>query len=265
MRTACESFGSHLVNRSAAASSRGLRFGDISRASLSSHSRSSAHNCKSHASPYGRSKLARPSPRRYAASCCKFSAVRLFLNASRAAWANGASGNVRSSRTSSQWPCTEECQSYQPQNAGVSFRGGATSASLLSTWLILFGYSLCTHASASLAKRSAACASNDGELAGSVARAIDESNSTKPGTFFMVSERPTHDLIYRLPPCQSPPKPERRRSRAFAGSPLPADPVGGTQLPAMHLGDRRTSRFPPRDTRDGPAVWFHKEDRLHLI
>ena len=30
------------------------------------------------------------------------------------ALANGASGNRRSSRTSSQWPCTSECQSRQP-------------------------------------------------------------------------------------------------------------------------------------------------------
>jgi len=57
------------------------------------------------------SKLARPSARRYAASCVMFSVVRLCRNASRALGAKVASGNVLISRTSSQCPCTEECQS----------------------------------------------------------------------------------------------------------------------------------------------------------
>ena len=95
----------------------------------------------------------------YATSPAMCAGVRLAASAARAFGTNGASGNVRARRTRSQWPCTAECQSKQPQNAGVSSRGGLTSASLASTCAILFGYSLCTQARARSAKRCAAAAS----------------------------------------------------------------------------------------------------------
>ena len=41
-----------------------------------------------------------------------------------------AAGWRRASRATHQWPCTAECQSKLPKNAGVSSRGGRASASL---------------------------------------------------------------------------------------------------------------------------------------
>ena len=66
----------------------------------------------SHAKPYGRSNVSRPLRPTYAASIARFSAVRILrerLRARRARTALRVGSRVR--RTSSQCPCTAECQS----------------------------------------------------------------------------------------------------------------------------------------------------------
>src|ERR1700674_2922460 len=66
-------------------------------------------------------------------------------------------------------------------------RGGATSASLFITWLILFGYSLSTQARARRANRSAATASNFGGASAAMAAMGHNSRSEKRKDFIVLS------------------------------------------------------------------------------
>jgi hypothetical protein len=71
----------------------------------------------------------------------------------------------------------------------VSLFGGATSASLFSTWLILFGYSFATHASANFAKRSAAFSSKLGAVSVAATEIDATSSKTARKRFMLVPDR----------------------------------------------------------------------------